>query len=63
MDKKKQEPQVQAAFRVPRSFLERVDRVAERMSRPGLRLIRTDVLRMASFKGLELLEAENSRRK
>ena len=56
--KRRTEAQVQAAFRVPPPFLVRVDKVAESMSRPGLNVTRTEVLRMAAFRGLELLEKE-----
>lgn len=54
----KPESQVQTALRVPPAFLRRLDEVASRMSGPGFNVTRTEVLRMASFRGLELLEAE-----
>jgi hypothetical protein len=39
--------------------LERVDRLAARMSMPGAELTRSDAARAALLRGLEILEAEN----
>lgn len=58
MSDNQQELQVQTAIRLPESVLERADKVAQRMSRPGLRVTRADVLRLATHQGLEQLEAE-----
>lgn len=54
----KQDQQVQTAIRLPESVLDRADKVAERMSRPGFRVTRADVLRLATHQGLDQLEAE-----
>ena len=58
MNDKQQEQQIQTAIRLPESVLDRADKVAERMSRPGLRVTRADVLRLATHQGLDQLEAE-----
>lgn len=57
----KQEEQIQTAIRVPGSFLKRADKLAERMSRPGLRLTRADVLRLALAEGFTHLETEQKK--
>jgi predicted DNA-binding protein len=54
----KTEVQVQTAIRLPRSLLTRLDKMAERMSRPGMPVTRAEVLRLAAHKGVDLLEAE-----
>jgi predicted transcriptional regulator len=58
----KGEQHVQVAIRVPESVLERVDRIADKMSQPGMRVTRTDVLRLATYRGVEQLEAEQKKR-
>lgn len=58
----KQEQQVQTAIRFPESFLDRVDKLATRMSEPGMRVTRVEVLRLAAFKGVAELEAERKKR-
>ena len=58
----KQEQQIQTAIRLPESVLDRADKVAERMSRPGMRVTRADVLRLATHQGLDQLEAEGKKR-
>jgi hypothetical protein len=58
----KQDEQVQWAVRLPESFLERADKLAERMSEPAMKITRTDVLRMAMFRGIEQLETEKKKR-
>ena len=58
----KQEQTVQTAIRVPESWLTRLDKVAENMSQPGMRVTRTEVLRLAAYRGLEALEAEKKKR-
>jgi predicted DNA-binding protein len=57
----KQEQQVQTAIRLPESLLARVDKLAERMSRPGMRVTRAEVLRLAAFQGVDKLETEKKR--
>jgi predicted DNA-binding protein len=60
-DKQQQEQQVQTAIRLPEALLERVDRIAETMSQPGMRVTRAEVLRLATYRGVEQLEAERKR--
>lgn len=60
IDKKEKEPQVQTAVRVPESWLVRLDRLAEKMSRPGMPVTRTEVLRLAMYRGIEGLERESA---
>jgi hypothetical protein len=55
----KQEQQVQTAIRLPEVLLVRVDELAVRMSQPGMRVTRAEVLRLAAFKGVELLEGDH----
>lgn len=57
----KQEQQVQTAIRLPEALLERVDRLAESMSEPGMRVTRADVLRLAAHRGVDQLEGERKR--
>lgn len=57
-----QEKQVQTAIRVSESLLDRADKVADRMSRPGMRITRADVLRLAAHQGMDQLEAETKKR-
>ena len=56
------EAQVQTGIRLPQTLVDRVDRIAASMSRPGLTLTRSDVLRMAVHKGVDQLEAEREKR-
>jgi hypothetical protein len=58
----KQEQQVQTAIRLGESVLKLADDIADRMSRPGLRLTRADLLRLAIHEGLAKLNAENKKR-
>jgi len=50
----------QVAFKVPETWINRADKTAGLMSRPGITTTRTDVLRAALIRGLEALEAEVS---
>lgn len=59
----KQEQQIQTAIRFPKSFLERLDKIADRMSEPGMRVTRVEVLRLAAFRGVEQLEAERMKKR
>ena len=54
----KEEEHVQTAIRVPKSWLDRLDKTAERMCQPGIRVNRSEVLRLALHRGIESLEAE-----
>jgi hypothetical protein len=47
------EKKTQVALRVDDGYLEDADALAEKMSRPGLNVTRTDVLRMAIIAGLK----------
>ena len=58
----KQKQQIQTALRLDESVLELADKLAERMSRPGLRLTRADLLRLAVHQGLSQLDAESKKR-
>jgi predicted DNA-binding protein len=62
MTTKDSEEQVQTAIRLPQSLLDRLDRLAEKMSQPGMKITRTEVLRLALFKGVDQLEAEGKKR-
>jgi predicted DNA-binding protein len=46
----------QTAIRLENEVIKRVDALVEKLSRPGLRLGRSDVLRMAIAEGLPVLE-------
>jgi predicted transcriptional regulator len=59
----KTDPQTQTAIRLPDSLLARLDKLAERMSEPGMRVTRTEVLRLAVFRGASELEAEKGRKR
>ena len=54
--------QTQTAIRLPDSLLERIDRLAGRMSKPGLRVTRAEALRRIAFLGADALEAELKKR-
>lgn len=54
---------VQTAIRLSNSLLARIDKLAEDMSQPGLRVTRTGVLRHATFLGIDSLEAEMNRKR
>lgn len=52
----------QIAMRVTDALLERSDKIAERMSEPGMRVTRTEVLRLALHRGIAVLEVEKKKR-
>ena len=58
----KQDEQIQTAIRLPKSLLKRLDKLAERMSRQGMRVTRAEALRLAAFEGTAVLEAEGKQR-
>ena len=58
----KSEEQVQTALRLSKSLLARVDKVAARMSQPGMRVTRAEALRLAVFRGIDGLEEEAKKR-
>ena len=53
---------IQTAVRVPESWLERLDKIAEKLSQPGAALKRTDALRVALYRGIEQIESEGKKR-
>ena len=55
-----EEDQIQTAVRLPESWFARLDKLAERLSQPGLTLSRTDALRMAIARGMAEMEAERT---
>ena len=58
----KQESLIQTAIRLPKSFLVRLDKLAEQMSQPGMPVTRAEALRIAAFKGVEELEEKRKKR-
>jgi len=54
----KQEQRVQTAIRLPQSSLDLADKIAERMSRGGFPVTRSEVLRVAVVEGLKKLESK-----
>lgn len=59
---KRDEIRIQTAIRLTESFMNRLDKFAVHMSRPGLRVTRTEVLRIAAIRGLEQLEEERRKK-
>lgn len=57
------ETQTQTAIRLSDSLLARIDKLAERMSRPGIRITRADVIRLAVTQGTAALEAESKKKR
>ena len=56
------EEQIQTAVRVPKSWLKRLDALAESMSQPGRPATRAGALRSSLYRGLTELEKENKKR-
>lgn len=54
----KQETQTQTAIRLPDSLLARIDKLATRLSQPGMAVTRAEVLRRAAYLGVEQLEKQ-----
>lgn len=52
---------IQTAIRLPQSLLDRADRIAERMSQPGLPVTRTEILRLATTQGMDQLERKKKK--
>jgi len=63
MATEKEETQIQTAIRIPASWLERFDKIAEQRSEPGLQLNRTDAFRLVIARGLEQLESEGKKKR
>jgi predicted transcriptional regulator len=53
---------IQYGVRLTKDFLKRIDKLAEQMSQPGIRITRAEALRVAAHRGAELLEAEKKKR-
>jgi hypothetical protein len=51
-----QQEMVQVTLRVPKDWLTRAEALAEKLSKPGLHLERTDALRMAIAEGFTVYE-------
>ncbi len=49
----------QLTFNLPGEWVDELDRLAEKMSRPGISVTRTDVLRLAVRTGIDHLSAEH----
>jgi predicted DNA-binding protein len=58
----KTDQQIQTAVRLPESYLERLDKLAERMSQAGLnRVTRAEAHRFALLEGIKKLEKVKKR--
>lgn len=55
--------QVQTAIRIPESWLDRLDKIAEKMSQPGVRVTRSEALRAMVHRGMNEFEAEGKAKK
>jgi hypothetical protein len=53
----------QITFKIPQEWIDKADHLASAMSRPGLTLTRTDVLRTALAQGLDALRDEAGKSK
>lgn len=60
---KQEEETVQTAIRVPKSWLDRLDRLAERSVKPGGTLPRAEMMRQSLYRGLVELEAEGGKKR
>lgn len=58
----KQEIHIQTAIRVPESWLERIDKIAQSMLNPGVPITRTAALRSLLYRGLVETEKESKKR-
>lgn len=55
---KKEGEKVQIGVRLDEALIARLDKVASKLSRPGLAVTRTDAVRIALLTGLEAIEKE-----
>jgi predicted DNA-binding protein len=62
MTDKQEENEIQTAIRIPKSVLDRFDKLAQQMSVLGTRLTRADIHRQSVYRGLVELEKENKKR-
>jgi predicted transcriptional regulator len=60
--KKKTKSSTQTAIRLDDELLERIDKIAERMSPPGIHVTRSEALRRSVLLGIVHLEAETKKR-
>lgn len=58
----KEEETVQTAIRVPKSWLDRLDRLAEKTVKPGGTLQRAEMMRQSLYRGIVELETEVKKR-
>lgn len=58
----KQQSTTQTAIRLPDDLLDRIDKIAARMSPQGVRVTRAEVHRRAVFLGVKQLEEETKKR-
>lgn len=54
------ENDTQLTLKVPKGWLDEATRLADALSKPGLRLMRADALRLALRAGLDTLAAQSS---
>lgn len=59
----KEETSIQTGIRLPESLLDRIDKIAETLSSPGVEVTRSDVHRKALFLGVEQLESARKPKK
>ena len=59
MPRPQSENTFQVAFKIPQSWIDMADEIAEAMSQPGLTITRTDALRAALARGLESMRADH----
>lgn len=62
-DKQEPETQTQIAIRFPDSFLVRLDKLAESLSQPGMRVTRVEALRIAAFRGVTDIERSEKKKR
>jgi predicted DNA-binding protein len=62
MTDKPEENHVQTAVRLPESWIERIDKLAESMSQPGRPATRAGALRSALYRGIVEFEKESKKR-
>lgn len=62
MADKQEQNEIQTAIRIPKSWLDEFDQLAEQMSEPGMNVSRADVHRLAIRRGLAVLGKEVKKR-
>jgi len=61
-DEKQDEEMVQTAVKLRKSWLTRIDKIAERMSTPSVDFTRTDAMRTALHEWIVKMEADGKKR-